>query len=480
MNIEQLESYNLADAIKFHDKLNPLIWDKSEHLKPEIRDQLLLIADDFAQSLGIDDLALEDITISGSNAAYTYTSHSDIDLHLIVDVPDDDVYKELFKAKKFIYNTDHKITIKGIPVELYVQDSKEVHHSQGIYSVLNNKWLQIPRRRKAEIDDISTRSKYEDLADRIKEALASDDKNEIRSVIDRIAKLRQTGLDQHGEFGPENLAFKMLRSQGLIKELYDTTKDIKSRELSLKEREKLKLRKPVKYGYGVDFIDEVTLTPDGTSPTTSEFTNEVTMTPDGTSPTTSQFTNEGVSEETVQDFVTFCTEQLGLEQEPELKLRRDPEWSKRAKTFGRYDSSTNRLEVSVAGRHLMDVLRTIAHELTHQHQHEREDVPHDAGDTGSPWENEANARAGILMRDYGHTNPNLFGTLSESSGYIPTAAQAHDPRFEMALTNDVRPGATGKAANAFLLNTDAQGHPQELRPDGMVFRMMEEYKKFKQ
>ena len=69
--------------------------------------------------------------------------------------------------------------------------------------------------------------------------------------------------------------------------------------------------------------------------------------------------------------------------------------------------------------------------------------------------------------------------LNEASGYIPTAAQAHDPRYEMALTVDVRPGALGKAANSFLLNTDSQGHPQELRPDGLVNRMMNEYLEFK-
>ena len=50
----------------------------------------------------------------------------------------------------------------------------------------------------------------------------------------------------------------------------------------------------------------------------------------------------------------------------------------------------------------------------------------------------------------------------------------------MALTVDIRPGALGKAANAFLLNTDSQGHPQELRPDGLVNRMTVEYSKFKQ
>jgi hypothetical protein len=71
------------------------------------------------------------------------------------------------------------------------------------------------------------------------------------------------------------------------------------------------------------------------------------------------------------------------------------------------------------------------------------------------------------------------GFLNEASGYIPTAAEAHDPRYEMALTVDVRPGALGKAANSFLLNTDSQGHPQELRPDGLVQRMTEELALFK-
>jgi pyrimidine deaminase RibD-like protein len=69
--------------------------------------------------------------------------------------------------------------------------------------------------------------------------------------------------------------------------------------------------------------------------------------------------------------------------------------------------------------------------------------------------------------------------INEASGYIPTAAEADDPRFEMALTVDVRPGALGKAANSFLLNTDSQGHPQELRPDGLVQRMTEELALFK-
>ena len=49
--------------------------------------------------------------------------------------------------------------------------------------------------------------------------------------------------------------------------------------------------------------------------------------------------------------------------------------------------------------------------------------------------------------------------LNEAGGYIPTEAEKNDPRFSMALTNDIRPGATGKEANKLGLQTDAQGKP---------------------
>ncbi len=103
MNIDELNSYNLKDAVRFHNKLNPRLWGRDEHLLPEVRDALLAIAADFQEFLGIDDLEVKDITISGSNAAYSYTPHSDIDLHLVVDIPEasDEVYRELFNAKKY-------------------------------------------------------------------------------------------------------------------------------------------------------------------------------------------------------------------------------------------------------------------------------------------------------------------------------------------------------------------------------------------
>jgi DNA-binding FadR family transcriptional regulator len=179
----------------------------------------------------VEDLNLKDITISGSNAAYSYTPSSDIDLHLIVEFPENnEVYRELFNAKKTIYNSEHNITVKGIPVEMYAQDAAEPHHSQGIYSVLNNTWLQIPRRRKADVDDVSVKSKFEEFESLAREAIKHNSEEEITALLHKIRTMRQAGLDAHGEFGPENLAFKLLRNTGTIQQLRDIRSEIRNQE----------------------------------------------------------------------------------------------------------------------------------------------------------------------------------------------------------------------------------------------------------
>ena len=388
MNILELDSYNLADAVKFNDQLNPRLWGADEHLRPEVRERLLEIAQDFREFLGVKDLDLKDITISGSNAAYTYTPNSDIDLHLVVRMPEDPVYRELFDAKKFQYNEQHNIKIGGYDVELYVQDADHPHVSQGIYSVANNDWVQVPRRVKSVVDDTSTQNKFESVGHQIEQAIASGSLKRMTRLAEKIKKMRQTGLEAHGEFGPENLAFKMLRSQGKIKELYDARNAAKDRELSLKEEPK----KPFVYG----FKEDADLTWDGVNPTTCMFLNEQDP--------------ELSDEEILKDFIDFCAKELKIDQLPVIKLRKDPQWSVVNKTFGRYINDRHMLEVAWGQRHIMDVLRTVAHELTHRHQHERDGdrMGPDAGETGSPWENEANARAGILMRDYARLHPEYF------------------------------------------------------------------------
>ena len=417
MNINELDAYNLADAVKFNSELNPAIWSGQE-MKPEVRAKLLAIADDFREFLGLSDLEVKDITVSGSNAAYTYTPHSDIDLHLVVDIPQadsDEVYRELFDAKKYQYNDLHNITIGGYDVELYVEDARKQPVSQGIYSVKNNDWVKIPLKRRASIDDEAVKSKFEDIGHRIESALKEKDSEKIDSLAKKIKNFRQAGLDANGEFGPENLAYKMLRKQGLIKQLYDARAAAQDAEFSLNERKKKK--KKVKYGFGGYWYPGYSF--DTGSDAGGDFgggsemegldSDGVMMTRPTNCSSEAAVPEAVPSDETIlKDFIDFVAKELKLEELPIIKLRKDPQWSVVHKTFGRYINDRNMLEVAWGQRHIMDVLRTVAHELTHRRQHEREDVPADAGETGSPYENEANARAGILMRDYARLHPEYF------------------------------------------------------------------------
>ena len=154
----------------------------------------------------------------------SYTKHSDIDLHILVDMSkfnDDPVYREFFDAKKTIYNDTHSITIGGIDVELYVQDTNEPVISLGEYSILRDSWIKLPRKRKAHISQVATKNKYRKLYKLSEFAFRSNNPDKIKNVVKTIKKYRQAGLDKGGEFSPENLAFKILRSKGIIKKLYD-------------------------------------------------------------------------------------------------------------------------------------------------------------------------------------------------------------------------------------------------------------------
>ena len=462
MNIHELDSYNLGDAVKFHRRLNPRIWGRDEHLLPEVREKLLTIAEDFQEFLGVEDLNIQDITISGSNAAYSYTKNSDIDLHLVVEMPDNPVYQELFTAKKYQYNSEHNIKIGGADVELYVQPSDQAHHSQGIYSIKDSKWQQIPQRKRAQVDDTCVRDKVADLDSRIHAAVKSKNLEAISTLWDKIKAMRQSGLEQQGEFGCENIAFKMLRNSGCIKLLKDAMTAQKDRELSLREADQPQQR--FRYGFSEGHQGQ---------PYSSE---------DGVAASTKQFLEDSNSETNlVQEFIQHTAMELGIDPLPEIHLHTDPEWSTNNQSFGRYDPDSHTLNVSMPNRHILDVLRTVAHELVHCSQNQQHNgLPDDAGETGSRWENDANARAGIIMRDWANSHPEHFElpALEESaSGYIPkNKKEAAMPQYAMALSVDIKPGEVGRQANKLALKTGRNGEPGLLMPDAQ--NLLREFAEF--
>jgi hypothetical protein len=103
----------------------------------------------------------------------------------------------------------------------------------------------------------------------------------------------------------------------------------------------------------------------------------------------------------IKEFVKFCFKKLQLKKRPRIRL------SNRVETtaLGYFVPDTNTIIVVVKGRHGMDIMRTLAHELVHLKQSETRELD---GSTGSPDENEANAMAGVLLRVWGKLHPEYF------------------------------------------------------------------------
>lgn len=226
-----------SEIVTVNRRLNPKIWEGGT-LKPEVKSKLVEIARAFEEFVGIE-LEVEDYTITGSNANYTWTDYSDLDLHLIIPGSPSAEQRELFNAKKALWSEQHDITIKGLPVECYVQGADEPHHSTGVYSLTKTAWLVEPKKVKPDVDDASIEAKKDAILAQIEHALLSKDIEKLRTVKDKITQMRKAGLARAGEWSVENLVFKILRNLGLIDQITEKIRELEDSELSLEQQTNL-------------------------------------------------------------------------------------------------------------------------------------------------------------------------------------------------------------------------------------------------
>ena len=449
MNILELEQFKIEDAINFHDEYNPWLFD-GDKLKPVIKKQLETIADDFVEFMGIPNLALEDIIITGSNVAYTYTSHSDLDLHLLVDfakLPNSDVYKELFNAKKSLYNDTYEITIRDIPVELYVQDTAQPHVSLGEYSLYKDMFTRIPTKKRANLDEISAASKFERLEEMCLLALKSNDIDKVKHVLDIIKRYRQAGLDTKGEFGPENLAFKAIRSKGYFQALFNHRNKLRAEQLSLEEellrrtfeesigliREGEKLSKPTVEDLSMDYdVSKETVLKqlDLGIKIELEHTNDREI--------AREIALDHLSEKL--DYYELL-DKFEKDNMSESLYTLDMDYDEYGMPdYSSYYKFIDQLVKQKRSR--LDIVRYLHNEFD-------ELELRDARELVSRWEVTHRRKLG----------------MNEASGYIPSEAQKDDPRWSYALTKDVRPDTMKKGAKAMGLGDISRaGIPPLLRP----------------
>lgn len=232
------------EDIEKHDALNPILFD-GEELKPEVKTTIENIVTLFIDELQDDEIQfnLKDVILLGSNVSYNYTKDSDLDVHLIADSKNlkcpDDLYPLLYGAYVNIFNKNYDITIKDIPVELYVEIDETTANSNGIYS-LTRGWIKKPVQQDIPDIDINEFEKeFKDWEDKYfnllnTEVETNEDKSEsITNFINDLYDLRKQSISKDGEYSLGNLIFKEFRNMGYLNNLKDLRKIEKSKELSL-------------------------------------------------------------------------------------------------------------------------------------------------------------------------------------------------------------------------------------------------------
>ena len=120
-----------------------------------------------------------------------------------------------------------------------------------------------------------------------------------------------------------------------------------------------------------------------------------------------QFEDKAGIQSEILNFIDFCTDRLGLQEVPPISIvNMIPRG-----THGAYWPDAKRIKVVGRGRCLSDILRSIAHELTHHLQNEEDRLEIiNADGVGGEIEDEANSIGGQLVKAYGINNPQIYTT----------------------------------------------------------------------
>jgi cytidyltransferase-like protein len=124
---------------------------------------------------------------------------------------------------------------------------------------------------------------------------------------------------------------------------------------------------------------------------------------------TSHLTDE--KKQLIKEFVKFVAKELKLKTLPQIKLSTNNAEVKERHSFGYFRPGDNNIWVYIKNRNMADMLRTLAHEMVHHKQAEDGRIDMNSGETGSEIENEANAKAGVILRKFGKTHEMIYEGL---------------------------------------------------------------------
>jgi predicted nucleotidyltransferase len=229
-------------AVEYHDHLNPKIWGGKDgkELDQKVRAKCLEIAKEFEKFCDTP-LDVKDIVLIGSNANYNWNPTSDLDIHILCDIEKlkscENITREFFDVKNKKFKEQYDIRIYGLAIEVTVQDIKMGFESDGVYSLIKNKWLSVPKYSPPKYDEDEAKKISDTWKSKILSAIKkpSASHKSLQKIKDDLKKLRQSGLNRKGEFDEKNIAFKDLRRTGVVEKLKNERDKKLKQELSLKE-----------------------------------------------------------------------------------------------------------------------------------------------------------------------------------------------------------------------------------------------------
>jgi len=110
----------------------------------------------------------------------------------------------------------------------------------------------------------------------------------------------------------------------------------------------------------------------------------------------------------MQKFIQWSREKLNLQSEPKFEFSYNTEEAQEGHHTGRHLDSDNSVWVYVANRNMVDIMRTVFHELVHVRQGELGMIKPGDSYPGSPIEMLADMGAGKYMKVFGKDHPEIF------------------------------------------------------------------------
>jgi len=110
----------------------------------------------------------------------------------------------------------------------------------------------------------------------------------------------------------------------------------------------------------------------------------------------------------MQEFIVWAADILHLKSTPTVEFSYNTQEAQEGHHTGRHTEGENSVWVYVKNRNMVDIMRTVFHELVHVRQSELDMIQPGDSYPGSPIEAEADMMAGKYMKIFGKDHPEIF------------------------------------------------------------------------